>query len=239
VVNKLINIKYFIMKNLLKNPGFFMLLASLMFIVASCSKDDSPGNNSNENVNLNAGNLQAKINSLPKEPLSSAEITSLTLMREEEKLARDVYITLYNKWGVNIFSNISSSEQTHMEAIMMLLNKYGLTDPVGTNAVGVFSNSTLQNLYTQLITQGNISVTEAYKVGATIEDLDIFDLKNALIINDNQDIRLVYDMLAKGSRNHMRSFYKNILNIGSTYIPQYITQAEFDAIINSPMETGF
>ena len=160
-------------------------------------------------------------------------------MREEEKLARDVYITLYNKWGVNIFTNVSNSEQTHMDAILMLLNKYSLIDPVGSNGVGVFANTTLQTLYNQLVTQGNASVVDAYKVGATIEDLDIFDLKTALISIDNQDIRLVYDMLTKGSRNHMRSFYKNILNVGGTYTPQYITQAEFDAIINSAMETGF
>ena len=160
-------------------------------------------------------------------------------MREEEKLARDVYITLYSKWSVNIFNNISSSEQTHMDAVLLLLKKYNLTDPVGSNAVGVFNNATLQNLYNQLVAQGNNSVLDAYKVGATIEDLDIFDLKNTLLNNDHQDIKLVYDMLTKGSRNHMRSFYKNILNTGGSYTPQYITQAEFDAIINSSMEIGF
>jgi hypothetical protein len=227
------------MKNLLKNSGFVMLLMALLFTIASCSKDDSPANSGNDNGNINTANLQAQITSLPQEPLNPAELTSLSFMREEEKLARDVYITLYNKWGVNIFTNISSSEQTHMESVLLLLNKYSLTDPVGSNAVGVFNNSTLQNLYTQLVAQGNTSVLEAYRVGATIEDLDIFDLKNALISIDNQDIRLVYDMLTKGSRNHMRSFYKNILNVGGTYTPQYITQAEFDAIINSAMETGF
>ena len=31
-------------------------------------------------------------------------------MREEEYLAYDVYVTLNNKWGVNIFKNISESE---------------------------------------------------------------------------------------------------------------------------------
>lgn len=227
------------MKNLIKNSGFSMLLAVLLFTVASCSKDDTPANNSNNNGNINAANLQAQITSLPTEPLNSAELTSLSFMREEEKLARDVYITLYNKWGVNIFTNISNSEQTHMDAILMLLSKYSLTDPVGNNAVGVFNNVTLQNLYNQLVAQGNTSVLDAYKVGATIEDLDIFDLKNALLNNDNQDIKLVYDMLTKGSRNHMRSFYKNILSVGGSYSPQYITQAEFDAIINSAMETGF
>lgn len=227
------------MKNLLKYSGFFMVLVALLFTVASCSKDDNLTNNGNDNGNINIANLQAQITSLPKEPLNSTELTSLSFMREEEKLARDVYITLYNKWGVNIFTNISSSEQTHMESVLLLLNKYSLTDPVGSNAVGVFSNSTLQNLYPQLVAQGNISVLEAYKVGATIEDLDIFDLKNALTAIDNQDIKLVYDMLTKGSRNHMRSFYKNVLNVGGTYTPQYITQAEFDAIINSAMEIGY
>lgn len=93
-------------------------------------------------------------------------------------------------------------------------------------------------MYNQLVADGNISVLNAYKVGATIEDLDIFDLTNALKDIDNQDIRLVYSMLTKGSRNHLRSFYGNILKVGGTYTPQYITQAEFDAIINSDMETG-
>ncbi len=227
------------MKNLLKNSGVVLILSALIFTIASCSKDDTPANNGNDNGNINIANLQAQIASLPKEPLNPVELSSLSFMREEEKLARDVYITLYNKWGVNIFTNISSSEQTHMDAILMLLNKYSLIDPVGSNGVGVFANTTLQTLYNQLVAKGSASVLDAYKVGATIEDLDIFDLKTALISIDNQDIRLVYDMLTKGSRNHMRSFYKNILNVGGTYTPQYITQAEFDAIINCAMETGF
>lgn len=229
------------MKKVLKTGGVLLLAAAFVVSVASCSKDDTHANNSNNNGNgnINIVNLQAQITSLPNEPLNSTELTSLSVMREEEKLARDVYITLYNKWGVNIFTNISSSEHTHMDAILMLLNKYSLTDPVGSNAVGVFTNTTLQTLYNQLVAQGNASVLDAYKVGATIEDLDIFDLKNALLNNDNQDIKLVYDMLTKGSRNHLRSFYKNILNIGGIYTPQYITQAEFDVIINGTMETGF
>ncbi|HET9431231.1 MAG TPA: DUF2202 domain-containing protein [Chitinophagaceae bacterium] len=227
------------MKKLLKNAGLFIALSGLLFTVVSCSDDDPPANNFNNNGNINVANLQAQINSLPNEPLNSTELSSLPFMREEEKLARDVYITLYNNWGVNIFTNISISEQTHMESILLLLNKYSLIDPVGSNPVGEFRNTLLQGLYTQLVAQGSISLLEAYKVGATIEDLDIFDLNTALISIDNQDIRLVYDMLTKGSRNHLRSFYKNILNVGGTYTPQYISQAEFDAIVNSPMETGF
>jgi hypothetical protein len=227
------------MKKSARNAGIAILFGTLFFSFSSCSKDENPDNNATNNDNINVANFQAQIKSLPNETLNPAELSSLLFMREEEKLARDVYITLYNKWAANIFTNISASEQTHMESVLLLLTKYNLTDPVGTNPVGVFNNAALQTLYNQLVALGNTSLTDAYKVGATIEDLDIFDLKNALTVIDNKDIRLVYDNLTKGSRNHLRSFYKNILNVGGTYTPQYITQTEFDAIINSPMETGF
>lgn len=227
------------MKSKIKIATFLGILSVVVLSFSSCSKNDGSANNSNNSGNINLGNLQSQITSLPKEPLSTEELNSLAFMREEEKLARDVYIALHNKWGVNIFSNISNSEQTHMDALLMLLNKYSIADPVGSNGAGIYSNSTLQALYSQLVNQGNISVLDAYKVGATIEDLDIFDLKNALLQNDNQDIKLVYDMLTKGSRNHLRSFYKNILNAGGSYTPQYISQTEFDSIIGSAMETGY
>lgn len=219
------------------NPVLFMSLFAIPVLFSFCSKDVPLVNNKNGNINI--ANFQNQINSIPKDSLNQTELSSLYFMREEEKLARDVYITLYNKWGVNIFNNISNSEQTHMDAVLLLLQKYSLADPVGNDVIGIFQNATLQNLYTQLVAKGNISVAEAYQVGFTIEDLDIYDLERLLVNIDNQDIREVYDMLNKGSRNHMRSFYKNILNVGNTYTPQYITQAKFDAIINSPMETGF
>jgi len=219
-----------------------IIIAGLLFGISvgfpSCNEEESVTPVENY-ANINLSNLQAELNSLPKETLSDDEINSLMFLREEEKLARDVYITLYSKWGAKIFNNISSSEQTHMDAVLQLLNKYNLNDPVGTNGVGVFENADLQKLYTQLVTQGNENILQAYTVGATIEDLDILDLANWLTKIDNQDIMLVYEMLTKGSRNHLRSFYSNILNVGGTYTPQYITQEQFDAIINSSMETGF
>ena len=46
-------------------------------------------------------------------------------------------------------------------------------------------------------------------------------------------------MLAKGSRNHMRNYFSNLKSYGFTYVPQFITQYDLDAIINSPMERGF
>lgn len=205
-----------------------MVFLGIFSFTSSCQKTD---------VALNTS-VTSQILDLPQEPLSADESSSLLLMREEEKLARDVYTALYGKWGISVFSNISSSEQQHTDAILTLLTKYGLKDPVGTNTVGVFKNPDLQILYTKLVTQGSVSVLEAHKVGATIEDLDIYDLTNALLKNDNQDIKLVYDLLLMGSRNHMRSFYGQIISLSGNYSAQFITQSSLEAIVNSPREKG-
>lgn len=170
--------------------------------------------------------------------LSKDEINNLLFVREEEKVARDVYNTLYEKWNVAIFANISSSEQSHMDAILGLLDKYGIPDPVGDNGVGIFKNTELQALYNDLVTQGSASSLDALIVGATIEDLDLFDLKEKLTTIEHDDLELVFNNLLKGSRNHLRAFYSSILLAGGTYVPQYITQEEFDAVVNSPTEKG-
>lgn len=229
------------MKKIVRAVSLLLLTASALFITTSCLKEKDAGtaaDNDNTALSLDIAAIQAQINGLLAEPLSEAERNSLIFMREEEKLARDVYKAMFAKWGTAIFNNISSSEQTHMDVILMLLNKYELADPVGTNAPGVFTNQALQNLYNQLVLQGNGSIADAYKVGAGIEELDISDLTTAMVNVDNQDISIVYNNLTKGSRNHLRSFYKKILSTGETYIPQYLTTAAFEAIINSPMETG-
>jgi hypothetical protein len=123
-----------------------------------------------------------------------------------------------------------------MEAMLTIIKKYNLVDPMDTSPRGVFKDASLQTLYTSLVTQGNTSVLAAYQVGALIEELDIHDLNSSISVTNNQDVRMVYDFLNKGSRNHLRSFYKNITTAGGSYTPIYITQAEFDAIINSPTE---
>ncbi len=206
-----------------------LIAIAVNLVFFSCQKDE-----------VVAANLTvtSQIEVLPTESLNADELASLQQMREEEKLARDVYTTLYEKWKINVFSNILSSEQKHTDAVLTLLNKYDLADPVGTNSVGVFSDSKLQSLYTELVTLGSTSVLDAYKVGATIEDLDIFDLELALSKSDNQDIKYVYDLLTMGSRNHMRSFYGQIVGLGGTYTAQFITQTALEAIVTTAKETG-
>ncbi len=142
--------------------------------------------------------------------LTQDEIDDLVYMREEEKLARDVYIALYEEWGLTIFSNISKSEQTHMDAIKTLLDRYGRPDPV--QGVGVFTNGDLQELYNELIDKGFLSVTDALEVGVIIEETDIADLEAALARTTHKDIIRVYTNLKAGSLNHLQAFNSQLEN---------------------------
>ncbi|MEZ6193836.1 MAG: DUF2202 domain-containing protein [Phycisphaerales bacterium] len=138
--------------------------------------------------------------------LSAVEKDSLLHMREEEKLARDVYLTLGAIWNVRVFDNIAESEQRHMDAVKNLLDKYGLLDPAADNGIGEFTNPAFTELYDQLIERGMQSSDEAYRVGVAIEQLDIEDLERLLGVVTMSDIKRVYTNLLNGSYNHLAAF---------------------------------
>lgn len=146
-------------------------------------------------------------------PLSDDETYWLTYMREEEKLARDVYLVLRATWGSQIFDNISVSEQTHMNAIKTLLVRYGVADPVTDDTVGLFTDK-FQGLYDKLIKDGSASLIDALKVGVWIEETDIDDLTEAINSTTHKDIKKVYTNLINGSSNHLAAFCSNLGNLG-------------------------
>ena len=168
--------------------------------------------------------------------LSAAERARLAFMREEEKLARDVYDALDGNGQP--FVNVQTSEQRHMDAIKALLDAYGLPDPAATTGVGAFTDPTLQALHDDLVASGLASSQAALTVGCTIEDLDLRDLALADEETSRPDLEATYAMLALGSRNHLRAFYGRLTAAGGSYTPQYIDQATFDAIVTSPHEQG-
>jgi hypothetical protein len=171
-------------------------------------------------------------------PVDADEIADLEYMREEEKLARDVYVTMYGLWGLPVFDNIAASEEVHTTRVEDMLEKYGLTDPVADDTTGVFVNPHLAELYEALITEGGLSSLKALYVGAAIEELDMVDLQHAIDTTDNADIRRLYENLMSGSRNHLRAYVGQIEDLGIVYEAQYLTQEEVDSIVDSPVERG-
>lgn len=169
---------------------------------------------------------------------SVMETEALLYMREEEKLARDVYLALYEQWGLPVFQNISKSESQHMEMVLRLLESRGLLDPAAGNGLGEFTNQELQALYDTLVAEGSQSQSAAVRVGATIEDVDIADLQSALASTTDDEIRLVFENLLRGSENHMRAFVRNLSRYGESYEPQYISMEDFTAIVQDANGPG-
>jgi hypothetical protein len=138
--------------------------------------------------------------------LTELEEQNILFMREEEKLARDVYLVMYDLWGADIFANISESEQRHMDAILKLITRYGLEDPVAVDVIGEFVDPDLQLLYDDLVKSGEGSLEDALQVGVLIEEQDIADLIQALEDTDKRNITRVFQNLLNGSYNHLDAF---------------------------------
>ena len=170
-------------------------------------------------------------------PLTVDETTGLLFMFEEEKLARDVYTALFAIWGQPTFQNIASSEQMHMDAVKSLMVQYGIDVPA--DVAGVFSDASLQALYDSLLTTGYLSLADALKVGATIEEVDIMDLQSRLALTENSNIQQVYNNLMSGSYNHLRNFV-NVLQrqTGEVYQPQYLSADLYQTILSSTNGNG-
>jgi len=143
-------------------------------------------------------------------PLTDEEIYWLTYMREEEKVARDVYLVLGEKWNLRIFTNIAASEQRHMDALKTLLDTYTVPDPAAGKEQGEFTNPALRKLYNDLIQQGSISRVEALSVGILVEETDISDLNEGIASTRQNDIKTVYRNLLQGSLNHLDAFESSL-----------------------------
>lgn len=167
--------------------------------------------------------------------LNQQEIDAILYMREEEKLARDVYEVLYVKWNVNPFGNIRHSEQVHMDRMKSLITSYKLNDPVekSNDKQGVFVNSVLQSYYTELTTTGSTSLTEALKAGAKIEELDIADLEERVKLTTRPDIISIYNYLKMASENHLRAFVRRLKMQGVNYVPVILSKTSFDKILEA------
>lgn len=190
--------------------------------------------------------------------LDSVEASHLTFMREEEKLARDVYLTLAGMYPAqSLFNTIATtSEQTHTDIIRDKLAQYGLPDPnPDTNdlptSLGVFLGEEWGWYFTEkfgaLVKKGSESELAALYVGAFIEELDMHDIEfcpGVMVDNgypeicglqytDESGIKNAYKSLIDGSESHLRAYVGQIeavIGVGN-YEAQYITQEELDAIL--------
>jgi hypothetical protein len=213
-----------------------LVLLTMAFAISSCQKDESTNTlkaDKTAKATTTITDIDCGCVISPADTITQAEIDMLVFMREEEKLARDVYAALDELYAPPIFKNIAKSEQWHMDQVLCLLQYYNIPDPASQEA-GVFNNSELQQLYNDLVAQGSQSFIKGLKVGATIEDKDIFDLETDMTNTVNPAILTIFDNLACASGNHIRSFTILLTKNGVTYVPQFLSQEEYESIISLP-----
>lgn len=165
--------------------------------------------------------------------LNPSEASTLSFMREEEKMARDVYLELFDLWSMTVFENIAASEQRHMDAMLKMIERYGLADPVGDNPRGVFTNQALAAMFDARVDQGGVSEIQALHSGALIEEQDIIDLDAAIAGTDEDPLIRSYSNLRAGSCNHLRAFVGHIVRTEGGYEPKLLDEPTFTACVGS------
>ena len=161
----------------------------------------------------------------------------LIFMREEEKVAHDLYLAFNEIYNYRIFQNITKAESNHMAVILTYLDEYELDDPASSDP-GVFVNEDLQKLYDDLLEKGKISSSDALKVGALVEEVDIIDLAEVYSWEPGEDIIALAEALMLGSRNHLRAYTRVLGFRDIDYVPEVMSVEDFESIVNSPWERG-
>ena len=167
--------------------------------------------------------------------LSKQEVKDLLFMYEEEKMAHDVYVALFDKWDLQVFQNISQAEQRHMMVVKSHIEEHDIAKfkHIDKRTTGEFHDQKIQQLYDELIETGMKSEIDALKVGAKIEEVDIQDLDQAMANTQHSEIISSYTYLREGSARHLNAFVRNMSNRGVIYSPVLLSKEKYDNIVSS------
>jgi len=226
----------------LKFSLFIFLLSGIS--LSSCNSKDELSGGITSNLLTVDDQGTTLINSVDLKSVTTGtdEITEsqtewLKFMREEEKLARDLYLALSKDYTIPAFKNIARAEQNHMNAVLTILTSYSIEDPASVEE-GVFNNVDLQALYNSLLEKGKTSLVEALKVGALVEETDILDLARVYELSPGDDLTTLTEALMLGSRNHLRAFARVLKVNGIVYTPVALSADEYAEIITTGWERG-
>jgi len=169
-----------------------------------------------------------------KTTLSTAETNALIVVHENQKLSLFVYDSLYAIWGINPFGNIRSAESLHVSFLNDVADNYALeleTNEPG-NSAATFTTPQAETIYQESISKGSLSVVDALKMGARLEEMSLQVLHNAKAVTIKSDLLHTFDILAMGSKNNLQAFNRRLKMYGITYEPGFLEQKDFRNIIN-------
>lgn len=181
-----------------------------------------------------------EIDRLPYRPPGSGASLGLRFVAGQEKLAADLFLALYHRWGEPVFLDLYEAETTHHEAVLWLLGKYGLADPDQGLGPGAFSDPDLQWTYDDGLAYGMESFTQALILGAELAESSIDELEYQLTTRQSaRDAVFLYDALLLASHNHLRLFVWWLRRMGVVYAPVWLPYGRYRDIVDRPLERGY
>jgi hypothetical protein len=210
--------------------NFFMGAILAVGVLSGCGSTQSDTNDS----------ARFDVDDYPMSSLSQPLKDAIAYMGNEERLAYDVYMNLYDyhtqesTTTIKQLQNIATrSEKTHVGIVQSLVQRYKLgeenltilEDAVADNTVafedmprGQYDIPAIQDLYDALYAKGVNSVQNALEVGCMVEVTDINDLDTYIALakeSKADDVEEAFNKLRNGSYNHYWAFDKGLkaLNI--------------------------
>ena len=199
----------------MKYKTLFYIVGVVSLLSTGCMGSGSRTLNSQ---NSNLGYPSSNIQSSKVTATSTMEEVkkSLEYMYEEERLAKEVYLSIYQKQPVRQLYRIATNSETrHISAVEALARKYGVR--LYPQRVGVYRNPHIQSLFNSLYAKGVRSQKDALEVGCMVEVTDVEDLNRYIATAQRagaSDVVQTYEFLRRGSYNHYWAFDRGLKSLG-------------------------
>lgn len=161
----------------------------------------------------------------------------LLKLYSEEKMAYDLYGEFYERWQLNVFSDVQQREARHVWCVEVIMNKYSAAVSAGKKKI-LYHDKETEDLYNELSVKGCISDLSALEAAAYLKEKFISDLRTrALNINDGYLLKVIF-LLEKAAKSHFQAFVKSIRLSGSDYTPAFLTDGEYSNIMTPEKTTA-
>ncbi|RFO96418.1 hypothetical protein DIC66_14055 [Rhodoferax lacus] len=208
------------------------LLASLAGCGGGTGTASQPSSDANIIGTPSVAMLRASVANHPATAMSTEAAASLAFMREQQQLLFEIYDLDVSVWNLPLFTNLRESASTTSESAKLLLDRYQQADPMYGLPSGTFKSPEFQALYEKFANVTRENLIEALTVSIEMEELNVRELSDqkAQVVN-NADVLIIYDSVLKASIGRLVAAMRELNQRGVSYVPKFITQAEFDAIL--------
>ncbi len=132
-------------------------------------------------------------------------VGALQYLVQEEKLMRDVFRNLFERYDIYAFKKAADVADEHYDKLMKLLADHGIHIDV-PDTKGVYTSAIFEKLYVDAIEAGSKSLADAMRVGRELESINIMDLKHRDVYKADKCIRDVLDSFIADADKRFRTF---------------------------------